>query len=86
MTIERSYFLHLLNAEIEKLNAFFMEKEEEYIICQKELWDRKEKLKRESTPNGAVFSQIEYNKEMIKLRKDIVNIYGEIFSTQECYY
>lgn len=78
MTAEQSDFVHLLNAEIDKFNAFFMEQEEEYIIRQKELQDRIEKLKTKSRPNGAVFSQIEYNEEMIKLRKDIVNFHGEM--------
>jgi hypothetical protein len=35
MTVEQVDFVHLLNAEIDKFNAFFMEQEEEYIIRQK---------------------------------------------------
>lgn len=78
MTAEESDFVRLLNAEIDKFNAFFMEQEEEYIIRQKELQDRIEKLKNNSKPNGTVFSQTEYNEEMIRLRKDIVNFHGEM--------
>lgn len=78
MTAEESDFVDLLNAEIDKFNAFFMEQEEEYIIRQKELQDRIERLKSNSTQNGAVFSETEYNEEMIKLRKDIVNFHGEM--------
>ena len=35
MTREEEDFLRLLEAELEKFNAFFVEKEEEYIIRQK---------------------------------------------------
>jgi hypothetical protein len=31
-TAEEADFIHLLNAELEKFNTFFMEKEEEYVI------------------------------------------------------
>lgn len=78
MTAEQADFVHLLNAEIDKFNTFFMEQEEEYIIRQKELQDRIEKLKSNSRQNATVFSQTEYNEEMIKLRKDIVNFHGEM--------
>ena len=37
MTREEEDFLRLLEAELEKFNAFFVEKEEEYIIRQKVL-------------------------------------------------
>lgn len=78
MTAEESDFVDLLNAEIDKFNAFFMEQEEEYIIRQKELQDRIERLKSNSRQSGSVFSETEYNEEMIKLRKDIVNFHGEM--------
>jgi len=45
---------------------------------QQELQDRIEKLKSNSRQNATVFSQTEYNEEMIKLRKDIVNFHGEM--------
>ena len=32
LTAEEADFIHLLNAELEKFNTFFMEKEEEYVI------------------------------------------------------
>eukprot|EP01018_Ginkgo_biloba_P029831 Gb_28351 [translate_table: standard] len=36
LTMKESNFIELLNLELEKFNLFFMEKEEEYIIRQKE--------------------------------------------------
>eukprot|EP01018_Ginkgo_biloba_P026217 Gb_06615 [translate_table: standard] len=78
MTVEESDFVQLLNAEIEKFNAFFMEQEEEYIIRQKELRDRIVKVKNQSGPNGKSPSETDYNEEMIKVRKDIVNFHGEM--------
>ncbi|GLJ06997.1 hypothetical protein SUGI_0055020 [Cryptomeria japonica] len=75
---EESEFVQLLNAEIEKFNSFFVEQEEEYIIRQKELHDRIDKLKTKTGPNGEPLSEKEHEEEMIKLRKDIVNFHGEM--------
>ncbi|KAF5482170.1 hypothetical protein F2P56_002759 [Juglans regia] len=58
-------FERLLENELEKFNAFFVEKEEEYIIRLKELQDRVAKAK-------------DCNEEMMKIRKEIVDFHGEM--------
>ncbi|KAG8367398.1 hypothetical protein BUALT_Bualt16G0067800 [Buddleja alternifolia] len=65
MTAEEVDFVKLLEDEVEKFNAFFVEKEEEYIIKLKELQDRVERAK-------------DRKDEMIKIRKEIVDIHGEM--------
>ncbi|XP_078165141.1 SPX domain-containing protein 3-like [Carex rostrata] len=66
-------FVELLNSEIEKFNSFFIEQEEEFIIRQRELQDRIEKLKESFEPSDA-----EYMAEMEQIWKDIVNFHGEM--------
>ncbi|XP_068637569.1 SPX domain-containing protein 1-like [Aristolochia californica] len=67
MTKEEMDFICLLEAELEKFNAFFVEKEEEYIIRQKELQDRVAKAKN-------------FNEDQMKMkiRKEIVDFHGEM--------
>ncbi|KAL2553657.1 SPX domain-containing protein 1 [Forsythia ovata] len=65
MTEAEADFVKLLEDELEKFNAFFVEKEEEYIIRLKELQDRVAKAK-------------DQNDEMIKIRKEIVDFHGEM--------
>lgn len=67
MTREEEDFLKLLEAELEKFNYFFVEKEEEYIIRQKDLQDR-------------VASAVEQDskEEMMKVHKEIVDFHGEM--------
>ncbi|KAJ4958904.1 hypothetical protein NE237_026015 [Protea cynaroides] len=65
MTREEKEFIRLLDEELEKFNAFFVEKEEEYIIRLKELQDRVAKAR-------------DSNEEMIKVRKEIVDFHGEM--------
>ncbi|KAA8523017.1 hypothetical protein F0562_009440 [Nyssa sinensis] len=65
MTIEELDFIKLLEDELEKLNTFFVEKEEEYIIRLKELQDRVGKVS-------------DLSEEMIKIRKEIVDFHGEM--------
>ncbi|OMP00635.1 hypothetical protein COLO4_12487 [Corchorus olitorius] len=67
-------FVYLLNNEIEKFNAFFMEQEEDFII-------RHTRIKRVIDtwgPNGTNPSEAEYKEEMAKIRKDIVDFHGEM--------
>nr|XP_043630993.1 SPX domain-containing protein 3 [Erigeron canadensis] len=66
-------FVYHLNNEIEKFNAFFMEQEEDFIIRHKELQQRLKGVN-ESEP----LSQEEYEEEMAKIRKDIVDFHGEM--------
>ncbi|KAK1257927.1 SPX domain-containing protein 3 [Acorus gramineus] len=63
----KAKFIHLIDAEIDKFNAFFVEQEEDFIIRQKELQDRIHSITAE-----------EYRLEMGKIRKDIVNFHGEM--------
>ncbi|XP_015901816.3 SPX domain-containing protein 1 [Ziziphus jujuba] len=65
MSEEEIDFIRLLEDELEKFNSFFVEKEEEYIIRLKELQDRVAKAK-------------DYDEEMIKIRKEIVDFHGEM--------
>ncbi|KAJ4953471.1 hypothetical protein NE237_030303 [Protea cynaroides] len=65
MTKEEKEFIQLLEDELEKFNAFFVEKEEEYIIRLKELQDRVAKAK-------------DSNEVMIKVWKEIVDFHGEM--------
>ncbi|XP_071688728.1 SPX domain-containing protein 3-like [Rutidosis leptorrhynchoides] len=66
-------FVYLLNNEIEKFNAFFMEQEEDFIIRHKELQQRIKRANEcELLPEG------EYEEEMARIRKDIVDFHGEM--------
>lgn len=67
MTKEEEDFRRLLEAELDKFNSFFVEKEEEYIIRQKELQDR-----------IAMAVAKESKDELVKVRKEIVDFHGEM--------
>ncbi|KAG9450404.1 hypothetical protein H6P81_010369 [Aristolochia fimbriata] len=67
ITKEEMDFIRLLEAELEKFNAFFVEKEEEYIISQKELQDRVAKTK-----------DLNEDQMKMKIRKEIVDFHGEM--------
>ncbi|KAJ0030350.1 hypothetical protein Pint_12386 [Pistacia integerrima] len=58
-------FVKMLEDEMEKFNAFFVEKEEEYVIKLKELQDRVAKAK------GS-------NEELMKVGREIVDFHGEM--------
>lgn len=68
-----SEFVCLLNAEVEKFNAFFMEQEEDFIIRHKELQQRIIKVRDGWGANGSDPSE-----QMESLRKEIVNFHGEM--------
>ncbi|ESR64170.1 hypothetical protein CICLE_v10009083mg [Citrus x clementina] len=65
MSREEIDFISLLEDEMDKFNSFFVEKEEEYIIRLKELQDR-------------VANANDSNEELIKIRKEIVDLHGEM--------
>uniref|UniRef100_A0A0A9F0Q3 SPX domain-containing protein n=1 Tax=Arundo donax TaxID=35708 RepID=A0A0A9F0Q3_ARUDO len=67
MTPEEMEFMRLLEAELDKFNSFFVEKEEEYIIRQKELQDR-----------VARAAGRESKEELMPVRKEIVDFHGEM--------
>ncbi|KAJ1278422.1 hypothetical protein BS78_04G078200 [Paspalum vaginatum] len=67
MTAEEAAFVALLEAELDKFNAFFLGKEEDYVIRQKELQDR-------------VVRAVEMGsaEELLRVRKEIVDLHGEM--------
>ncbi|XP_050236231.1 SPX domain-containing protein 3 [Mercurialis annua] len=71
-------FVYLLNSEIDKFNAFFMEQEEDFIIRNKELQHRIEIVIETWGENGRQASEEKYKEEMSKIRKDIINFHGEM--------
>lgn len=71
-------FICLLNTELEKFNAFFMEQEEDFVIRQQELQHRIKRVVDTWGPNGSRPSEADYNEEMAKIRKDIVDFHGEM--------
>lgn len=78
LSAEEVDFIHLLNAELEKFNTFFIEKEEEYVIRLQELKERCEQLKEKSSRSTTQDSDSSLNEEMINIRKEIVNFHGEM--------
>ncbi|XP_066321464.1 SPX domain-containing protein 1-like isoform X2 [Miscanthus floridulus] len=64
MTPEEAGFVALLDAELDKFNAFFLEKEEDYVIRLKELHDRVVS----ATEMGSV-------EELLRVRKEIVDFH-----------
>eukprot|EP01018_Ginkgo_biloba_P008364 Gb_09400 [translate_table: standard] len=75
---EEENFINLLNEELQKFNDFFVDKEEEYVIRIQELKERIERVKEQNQKNGAYKSETQFGEEMIKIRKDIVTIHGEM--------
>lgn len=71
-------FVYLLNNEIDKFNAFFMEQEEDFIIRNKELQQRIKRVTDTWGPNGSQPSKSVYEDEIGKIRKDIVDFHGEM--------
>ncbi|XP_016508909.1 SPX domain-containing protein 3 [Nicotiana tabacum] len=71
-------FVYLLNNEIDKFNAFFMEQEEDFIIRHKELQQRIGKVIDTWGLNGSQPSKTDYKEEMAMIRKDIVDFHGEM--------
>ncbi|XP_051199984.1 SPX domain-containing protein 1 [Lolium perenne] len=67
MTPEEAEFMRLLEAELDKFNSFFVEKEEEYIIRQKELQDR-----------VARAAGMDSREELLRVHKEIVDFHGEM--------
>ncbi|GMH00612.1 hypothetical protein Nepgr_002451 [Nepenthes gracilis] len=71
-------FVYLLNNEIEKFNAFFMEKEEDFIIRNKELQQRIQRVTETWGQKGTHPSETEYKQGMANIRNDMVNFHGEM--------
>ncbi|KAF0892759.1 hypothetical protein E2562_017722 [Oryza meyeriana var. granulata] len=67
-------FVRLLDGEVDRINAFFLEQEEEFVIRQRELQETVEKAAgggggRRPAPDAA---------EMRRVRKEIVDLHGEM--------
>ncbi|OIT04498.1 PREDICTED: SPX domain-containing protein 3-like [Nicotiana attenuata] len=71
-------FVYLLNNEIHKFNAFFVEQEEDFVIRHKELQQRIQIVVDIWGPNGNEPSETRYTEEMSKIKKDIVDFHGEM--------
>ncbi|BFG21662.1 hypothetical protein CerSpe_079360 [Prunus speciosa] len=71
-------FVYLLNNEIDKFNAFFVEQEEDFIIRNKELQQRIQKVIDRWGSNGSQPSKTIYEEEVGKVWKDIVDFHGEM--------
>ncbi|CAK9162938.1 unnamed protein product [Ilex paraguariensis] len=71
-------FIRILNEELQKFNDFYVDKEEEFIIRLQELKGRIERLKEEGSRDGVPTSKNEFSEEMMDIRKDFVNIHGEM--------
>ncbi|OIW00965.1 hypothetical protein TanjilG_10043 [Lupinus angustifolius] len=71
-------FVYLLNNEIDKFNGFFMEKEEDFIIRHEELQQRIKRVVELWGPNSNNPSEVDYNEEMAKIRRAIVDFHGEM--------
>ncbi|GAA0162566.1 hypothetical protein LIER_18631 [Lithospermum erythrorhizon] len=74
----QDWFVRLLNDELEKLNDFYVDKEEEFIIRFQELKERIERVKETSSKNGVLASESEFSQEIMDIRKDFVAIHGEM--------
>ncbi|KAF5952913.1 hypothetical protein HYC85_010857 [Camellia sinensis] len=71
-------FVYLLDNEIGKFNAFFMEQEEDFVISHKELQRRIQRVIDIWGPNGSLPSEEDYKEKMGRVRKDTVNFHGEM--------
>ncbi|XP_057521802.1 SPX domain-containing protein 4-like isoform X2 [Amaranthus tricolor] len=73
----QDWFVRLLNNELDKLNDFYVEKEEDFIIRFQELKERIVRV-RENRTEGVTASETEFSEEMMEIRKEFVTIHGEM--------
>ncbi|XP_057524605.1 SPX domain-containing protein 4-like [Amaranthus tricolor] len=73
----QDWFVRLLNDELDKLNDFYVEKEEDYVIRFQELKERIVRV-RENRRDGTPASESEFSEEMMDIRKEFVTIHGEM--------
>ncbi|KAK3145602.1 hypothetical protein QOZ80_3BG0255040 [Eleusine coracana subsp. coracana] len=74
------WFARILDMELHKLNDFYMEREEWYVIRLQVLKERIERVK--AKKNDAFTSRSEFTEEMLEIRKDFVIIHGEMILLQ----
>ncbi|XP_031741138.1 SPX domain-containing protein 4 isoform X1 [Cucumis sativus] len=85
----QDWFVRILNEELEKLNDFYVDKEEEFVIrfqfllsndtrvrLAQELKERIDRVKEKSSRGGVFTSENEFSDEMMNIRKDFVAIHG----------
>ncbi|XP_021721424.1 SPX domain-containing protein 4-like [Chenopodium quinoa] len=79
MTLEefQDWFVRLLNDELDKLNDFYVEKEEDFVIRFQELKERILRV-RENRRDEIPASESEFSEEMMDIRKEFVTIHGEM--------
>lgn len=73
----QDWFVRLLNDELDKLNDFYVEKEEDFVIRFQELKERIVRV-RENRRDGTPASESEFSEEMMDIRKEFVTIHGEM--------
>ncbi|XP_050136294.1 SPX domain-containing protein 4-like isoform X1 [Malus sylvestris] len=73
-------FVPILNEELKKLNDFYVDKEEEFVIRFQVLMELKGRIERvgERSSSGGVFTSETFRKEVMDIRKDFVTIHGEM--------
>ncbi|XP_062214088.1 SPX domain-containing protein 4-like [Phragmites australis] len=74
------WFARILDMELHKLNEFYMEREEWYVIRLQVLKERIDRVK--AKKNDAFTSKSEFTEEMLEIRKDFVIIHGEMILLQ----
>ncbi|GFY96968.1 SPX domain-containing protein 1 [Actinidia rufa] len=78
---ERIGFITLLDSELEKVNKFFIEKEEEYIIRGKELKERVANLESIGDRTQVKLDILEFHREMVLLLQySVLNFAGKSLS------
>ncbi|KAI4352545.1 hypothetical protein L6164_006784 [Bauhinia variegata] len=71
------WFIGILIEELEKLNDFYVNKEEEFVIRFQEL-KRIVPLKEKSSKDNTFASESEFSQEMMDILKDLVTIHGQM--------
>uniref|UniRef100_A0A0E0M796 SPX domain-containing protein n=1 Tax=Oryza punctata TaxID=4537 RepID=A0A0E0M796_ORYPU len=71
-------FVRLLDGEVDRINAFFLEQEEEFVIRQRELQETVEKAAGGSGGGGGRRPAADAAAEMRRVRKEIVDFHGEM--------
>ncbi|KAL6507350.1 SPX domain-containing protein 4 [Orobanche gracilis] len=74
----QEWFVGILNEELEKFNDFYVDKEEDFIIRFQSLKERIERLKARGNTDGVFTWETEFSREMMEIRKDFVDIHGEM--------
>jgi len=75
-----NWFARILDVELNKLNDFYMEREEWYVIRLQVLKERIERVK--AKKNDAFTSKVKFTEEMLEIRRDFVLIHGEMILLQ----